>query len=228
MYLISIDQGENLFWLGRYVERVCMTLHHLDDLYDVLLDSDNGAYAAFCEKLNIPNIYENDIDFIAKYQFAKDNPDSLYSNLSRAYDNGLVLRNTISSTTLSYIQMALDLLSEGQKGGACSLINQQLIDYLLAFWGCLDEKVYANNERNLIKAGRYLERLDMELRLGAGWREVEVTLSKLSHRLKGAEIAYNVDKLARLKEIAKAAPADDASRRAALELADGLMDQPRN
>lgn len=228
MYLISIDQGENLFWLGRYVERVCMTLHHLDDLYDVLLDSDNGAYAAFCEKLNIPNIYENDIDFIAKYQFAKDNPDSLYSNLSRAYDNGLVLRNTISSTTLSYIQMALDLLSEGQKGGACSLINQQLIDYLLAFWGCLDEKVYANNERNLIKAGRYLERLDMELRLGAAWREVEVTLSKLSHRLKGAEIAYNVDKLARLKEIAKAAPADDASRRAALELADGLMDQPRN
>jgi uncharacterized alpha-E superfamily protein len=228
MYLISIDQGENLFWLGRYVERVCMTLHHLDDLYDVLLDSDNGAYAAFCEKLNIPNIYENDIDFIAKYQFAKDNPDSLYSNLSRAYDNGLVLRNTISSTTLSYIQMALDLLSEGQKGGACSLINQQLIDYLLAFWGCLDEKVYANNERNLIKAGRYLERLDMELRLGADWREVEVTLSKLSHRLKGAEIAYNVDKLARLKEIAKAAPADDASRRAALELADGLMDQPRN
>jgi uncharacterized alpha-E superfamily protein len=228
MYLISIDQGENLFWLGRYVERVCMTLHHLDDLYDVLLDSDNGAYAAFCEKLNIPNIYENDIDFIAKYQFAKDNPDSLYSNLSRAYDNGLVLRNTISSTTLSYIQMALDLLSEGQKGGACSLINQQLIDYLLAFWGCLDEKVYANNERNLIKAGRYLERLDMELRLGAGWKEVEVTLSKLSHRLKGAEIAYNVDKLARLKEIAKAAPADDASRRAALELADGLMDQPRN
>jgi hypothetical protein len=124
--------------------------------------------------------------------------------------------------------MALDLLSEGQKGGACSLINQQLIDYLLAFWGCLDEKVYANNERNLIKAGRYLERLDMELRLGAPWREVEVTLSKLSHRLKGAEIAYNVDKLARLKEIAKAAPADDASRRAALELADGLMDQPRN
>jgi uncharacterized alpha-E superfamily protein len=228
MYLISIDQGENLFWLGRYVERVCMTLHHLDELYDVLLDSDNGAYAAFCEKLNIPNIYENDIDFIAKYQFAKDNPDSLYSNLSRAYDNGLVLRNTISSTTLSYIQMALDLLSEGQKGGACSLINQQLIDYLLAFWGCLDEKVYANNERNLIKAGRYLERLDMELRLGAPWREVEVTLSKLSHRLKGAEIAYNVDKLARLKEIAKAAPADDASRRAALELADGLMDQPRN
>lgn len=228
MYLISIDQGENLFWLGRYVERVCMTLHHLDDLYDVLLDSDNGAYAAFCEKLNIPNIYENDIDFIAKYQFAKDNPDSLYSNLSRAYDNGLVLRNTISSTTLSYIQMALDLLSEGQKGGACSLINQQLIDYLLAFWGCLDEKVYANNERNLIKAGRYLERLDMELRLSAPWREVEVTLSKLSHRLKGAEIAYNVDKLARLKEIAKAAPADDASRRAALELADGLMDQPRN
>jgi uncharacterized alpha-E superfamily protein len=228
MYLISIDQGENLFWLGRYVERVCMTLHHLDELYDTLLDSDNGAYAAFCEKLNIPNIYENDIDFIAKYQFAKDNPDSLYSNLSRAYDNGLVLRNTISSTTLSYIQMALDLLAEGQKGGACSLINQQLIDYLLAFWGCLDEKVYANNERNLIKAGRYLERLDMELRLGAPWREVEVTLSKLSHRLKGAEIAYNVEKLDRLKEVAKAAPADAESRRAALELADGLMDQPRN
>lgn len=37
MDFISIEKGENLFWLGRYVERVYRTLNYLEGLYDVLL-----------------------------------------------------------------------------------------------------------------------------------------------------------------------------------------------
>lgn len=44
MGYVSVEQGDHLFWLGRYVERVCLTLHYLEELYDVLLDSDSSAY----------------------------------------------------------------------------------------------------------------------------------------------------------------------------------------
>ena len=39
----------------------------------------------------------------------RDSPNSVYSNMLRAFDNGVVLRDELSSTTLSYLQMSLDL-----------------------------------------------------------------------------------------------------------------------
>ena len=40
MGYVSVEQGDHLFWLGRYVERVCLTLHYLEELYDVLFRGD--------------------------------------------------------------------------------------------------------------------------------------------------------------------------------------------
>ena len=86
MDFISIEKGENLFWLGRYVERVYRTLNYLEGLYDVLIDTDETAYKEFCAALNIPDVYEDASDFMTSYFFDELNPDSVYSNLSRAYE----------------------------------------------------------------------------------------------------------------------------------------------
>ena len=91
MDFISIEKGENLFWLGRYVERVYRTLNYLEGLYDVLIDTDETAYKEFCAALNIPDVYEDASDFMTSYFFDELNPDSVYSNLSRAYDDGILL-----------------------------------------------------------------------------------------------------------------------------------------
>ncbi len=224
MGFISIDQSDNLFWLGRYVERVCYTLRYLETLYDVLLDSDNRAYVEFCAKLNIPDIYEDEVDFMRRYQFDKQNTDSLYSNLSRAYDNGLLLRNSISSAALSYIQMSLDTLKEGEQTQAYALLNLQIVDYLLAFWGCLDEKVGSGQERSLIKAGRYLERLDMQLRLGASLEKMQLTFGRMGRRLAGANIPFDTDKLVAISNFVNNGPDDLSARLAALEQVSGLVE----
>ncbi|MCD8338796.1 MAG: alpha-E domain-containing protein [Burkholderiales bacterium] len=223
MDFISVDQSDNLFWLGRYVERVCLTLSYLDKLYDVLLDSDSKAYQEFCRKLNIPDIYRDDVEFLQKYQFDQNNPDSLYSNLSRAYDNGIILRNSISSAALAYIQMSLDKLKQGEKIGAYALLNQQIIDYLLAFWGCLDERVYNAQERSLIKAGRYLERLDMQLRLGAPLPHMEITLGRLERRLRGAKIPFDEGKFLLVSAFIQMGIDDPEQRAKVLELTDQLI-----
>ena len=52
MDFISIEKGENLFWLGRYVERVYRTLNYLEGLYDVLIDTDAVSYT----HLTLPTI----------------------------------------------------------------------------------------------------------------------------------------------------------------------------
>ena len=108
MGIISIEKADHLFWLGRYTERVFTTLQTFFKYFDQMLDRDDKAYKTFCEKLAIPVIYEDMDDFIAKYLFSAEDPNSVYSNMMRAFDNAVILRDELSSDTLSYIQMALD------------------------------------------------------------------------------------------------------------------------
>lgn len=228
MGFISLEQSENLFWLGRYTERVYLTLTYLEKLFDTLIDKDPQAYIAYCDSLNIPNVYEDSMDFMSNYLFDKKNPDSVYANLSRAYDNGIILRNSISSNCLAYIQMSLDTLEEGKISNSYGLLNQKIIDYLLAFWGGIDEFVGTSSERHLIKAGRYLERLDMQLRLGAPWEEIEITLGKMERRLKGAQAQYDVLKVQTILGYSRTRPMDPDTRLVALNMAQVIVSHQEN
>ena len=79
MGIISIKSTDNLFWLGRYVERVFTTLKMFSECYDVLIDVDENAYVAFLQKLGIPNTYAYKADFITNFLFDENNPNSVLS-----------------------------------------------------------------------------------------------------------------------------------------------------
>ncbi len=72
-----------------------------------MIDEISDSYQKFCESLDIPNVYQDKADFQKKYPFDETNPDSIFSNLNRAYDNAIVLRESIGSEALSYIQLAI-------------------------------------------------------------------------------------------------------------------------
>lgn len=99
-----------------------------------------------------------------------------------------------------------------------------MVDYLLAFWGILDEKVGTKHKRSLIKAGRYLERLDMQIRLGTDWEELEITFGKLVRRLEGSGIKINQEKLDALTYLINSKKGDDISRLQALSYIGELVE----
>ena len=107
MGIISVEQADHLYWLGRYTERVYTTLRVYFQSFDTMIDEKADSYQKFCESVDIPNIYISKEDFLKRYPFDPDNPDSIISNLNRAYDNAVVLRESIGSETLSYIQLAI-------------------------------------------------------------------------------------------------------------------------
>ena len=65
------------------------------------------------------------------------NPDSLISNLNRAYDNAFVLRESIGSEALSYIQMSVYDMENVAKSEVPLLEVQQVLDNIHAFWGII-------------------------------------------------------------------------------------------
>ncbi|MDD3370070.1 MAG: hypothetical protein PHP50_14510 [Lachnospiraceae bacterium] len=77
MGTFSVEQKDNLIWLGRYTERVYTTLKYYFTSFDRMIDLDENFYQEFCEKLNIPDIYGSKEAFLAKYPFDEENTDSL-------------------------------------------------------------------------------------------------------------------------------------------------------
>ena len=161
-----------------------------------MLDQNDDDYIEFCERLAIPSdIYSGLDDFQNRYLFDPKNPDSIYSNLSRAYDNAIVLRSFITSETLAFVQLALNRLERGALADSAFLETQRVADWLLAFWGSVDDKVADVERRDLLKVGKYSERLDLMIRLDFPDRDIETVVPRLLSHTKRVAVLLNEDAL---------------------------------
>ena len=165
MGIISVEQVDHLYWLGRYTERVYTTLKIYSESFDRMIDESEESYQKYCDSLDIPNIYESKEDFLKRYPFDISVPDSIISNLNRAYDNAIVLRETIGSEALSYIQLSIYAMNNASVSDAPLIDLQQIMDDLLSFWGMVDDQIDSDQIRNIIKAGKRIERIDLYARL---------------------------------------------------------------
>ena len=199
---ISAEQADRLYWLGRYVERVFSTLRLFNRSLDRMIDQNGDDYVDFCRRLSIPSeIYAGPEDFETRYLFDPTNPDSIYANLSRAYDNAIVLRNFITTETMAYIQLALDQLQHGARADSAFLETQRVADWLLAFWGSVDDRVADVERRDLLKVGKYSERLDLLIRLDFPEYAVEALLPRLLSHTKRVEALLEKPVLEELRQM---------------------------
>ena len=204
MSTISKEHSDRLFWLGRYTERFFTTLRSLDKLYDKMIDNKYG-YREYLAYFSLPDIYKDSIDFIHSFLYDDLNQNSAAYSLERAYDNGIVLREEISTKTLSFLQMAKDTLISSQNRSSVRLALLPLKDILYSFWGSVNEHIYDDEIRNIIYIGKTLERLDMYMRMKYPFATVEkefIRLCKNLHRVpKGTPYRYNTKYLSEVVEI---------------------------
>lgn len=190
MGIIRINDVDNYFWLGRYGQRVLLTTLEFFRMYDYIIEHED-AYITFCNEMEIPNIYSSPEDFVSRYLFDETNENSVISNLNRAYDNAIIFRNVIKSDSLAYIHLALIEMQKGRESASPIIELQHVLDYLRAFWTCIEDKIETDEEREFIFIGRYYEQLDLYLRRNYDYNEVHRSYRKLAHRLERNQLAYN-------------------------------------
>lgn len=208
MGIISVDRADRLFWLGRYTERVYTTIRLYSDSFDELIDGIADNYVDFCKMIDIPDIYGSKEVFEEKYPFDEMNPDSIMSNLIRAYDNAIELRDEIGSEVLSYIQLAIYAMNKAKISNAPLIELQYVIDNLLAFWGIVDDDIDSEMTRNMIKVGRRIERIDLYGRLHHTQKELIRQVARLIPRVERSGLAYDRDNLMLLKSLVEDAELD--------------------
>lgn len=201
MGIISVEQADRLYWLGRYTERVYTTLRMYSKSFDTMIDEITDSYDDYCKRMDIPNIYKSKQDFQYRYPFEPENPDSIISNLNRAYDNAIVLRESIGSETLSYIQLAIYDMNKAKVSRSPLIEMQRVIDNILAFWGIADDWIDSEQVRNMIKAGKRIERIDLYARMGLGREEIAREVSRMIPRVKRSGMDYQEEKINSLKQL---------------------------
>jgi len=182
MGTISVEYSSNLYWLGRYAERAYTTLGTFFNYHDKSLDKDKNSYREFLENLEIEDKYGDHRSFIQGYLYGADN-FTISSTLYLAHDNALVCRNVIGSEALAYIQLALDAFNSGRDAKNLRLSLMPVIDYLLAFWGSIDDKIASGEARTIVKCGKLIERIDLYFRLSYDYKRINSEYEKLCHVL---------------------------------------------
>ena len=220
MGIISIEHSDRLYWLGRYSERVYTTLNIFSDQYYSMIDLKEEEYKDYCRKQDIPDIYYSAESFAQRYCFDEEDPNSIISNLTRAYDNAVVMREEIGSNTLAYIQMAVYAMNKAKISEAPIFELQRVKDNIVAFWGIVDDSIDDEHVRSMIKLGKRVERLDLYARMHMDRQELIRETEKLNRRIGRTGLSYSKKSLAHINYLIEA---DEIDYKELVEEVEALM-----
>ena len=221
MDTVTLSKQNRLFWLGRYTERVYTTVQIMLRQYDELIDGSGVDYVRFCEDMGVPCPYEDVEDFWRRYLFDAADPNSVYSSMDAALGNGTVLRETISTPTLAYLQMALSAMDLAERSDSPGVELQWVLDDIMAFRGSFDDSVEEEPPRNIIKSGICVERISLILRLDWHRSHLEREMRKMLNRLYKTDLPVDQDALDLIDRCAMGGEAVD--REALLRSVEGLF-----
>lgn len=221
MDFMPLSKASRLFWLGRYYERVATTLTYLWDWYDKMIDGVPPDCKNFCRALEISCPYLSTEEFLQDYVFDGTNPESLRTAADNMLGNGMMLRETIGSRTLSYLELAVTAMESGVGSLSPTLPLQRTIDYIMAFRGCYDDCIADIEVRNIIKCGASVERLSLYLRLGWQLERVPTEVGHLLYRTRRAKLSAFPGCLQVLENLSE--PYNDSDKQKLLAAAEQLF-----
>lgn len=180
--IISAKKANSLYWLGRYEERVYITLHLLRKCHDKMIDGELEDYWPIWQKLDIMGVYHTNEDFTLGMMYDETNPSSVMSAQTRAMDNAILLREEIMSETLSYLEMSVALMKRCRdKQETNVMLLQPVIDWSLAFWGAAEQRLLNHKALYIMMTGRNVENLDMLLRFEYSYERVAQAYDSVKH-----------------------------------------------
>ena len=208
MGIITLEKTDRLYWLGRYTERVYTTTKLYVKSYDYMIDLISDDYKNFCNAIDIPDVYGSKEEFLKNYPFDESDPNSLASNLKRAYDNAIELRYEIGSEALAYIQLCIYDLQKAKESNAPMLEIQSLVDHIMAFWGTADDLISSEQIRDILKTGKRVERIDLYARLGFPADDIKREVHRMKFRIAKSHMNYKENVVKNIETLVETEPMD--------------------
>lgn len=202
MSSISPAKANHLFWLGRYAERLFAQLHFLRYYYDLCLDEGReDALTIYCRKLSLTDCPADRDAFLYQHLF-ENTPGSLLYCLECLNDNSIVLREELTTASISYVNLCVAILNHCRHKQDINIVRlQPVTDYILSFWGSVFQHVTNIATLDMLFVGKHVEYIDMYSRFDYPFKRVAAEWGSLDHRLGHMEDMVDERCRNRLREI---------------------------
>jgi len=174
--------ADNLFWLGRYIERAENNSRILDVNFQVTLDNETSgeeadriAWEPILATLEDLKLFKSlyavtNADAVCEFvTFAKENPNSIRSCVGLARENARTVREYISSEMWERINSLYLWVNsaEAHQHFAASAIDfyRRIVDYTHQFHGTTDATLTHGEGWDFLQVGKFLERADSTSRI---------------------------------------------------------------
>ena len=163
--LITANVATNLYWFGRYLERIDATLLEIVTASDKIIDTDKEAGVKLFKKLEIDIEYKNTKDFLNVAIFG--NHDSNINNLIEyARENAIISRADMYTEAFGSVIELSNLIKHGSylPHVDCSFLDE-VLSLISSIWGKLTRRQKRDTSDYFIRLGKLVEKVDFHLRL---------------------------------------------------------------
>ena len=180
MILISPQTAENLYWMGRYIQRAETMTRLIIQSFDKILDIDPDEGTRLYAKMGVELIYKTPQEFLQKSIFGLEYASLIYT-IDNARENAIVTRSHLPNRMFSRIN-ALYLKYQNAKETLPVSIFwlESTLQELDAIWGNLELSLVEAKEIPFIEFGRITERMDLNIRLYNSMEAALFDLEKLN------------------------------------------------
>lgn len=164
--LITANAANCLYWLGRYLERMEMTLIEVLETFDEIIDVDKNAGKKLFKKLDIEIKYKSSSEFLYEALFA-DHDANLYDLSTYVRENAIIGRAYIDIDAFGSIIELSEVLKKANNDHIdidCIFIDE-ISSRISEIWGELTKHQERNTSDYFVRLGKLVEKVDFHLRL---------------------------------------------------------------
>ena len=163
--ILTANSATNLYWLGRYIERVDGLLTNLMPAYDDTIDANKDAGKNLYKCFKIDLEYTNAQEFLEEAIFG-DHDSNLLTLSAYARENAIISRSYINTEAFGEI-IELNAIFKNVSNSYAN-IDYKLINDAMSLiseiWGELSKLSKSNTSDHFLKLGRLVEKLDFHIR----------------------------------------------------------------
>jgi uncharacterized alpha-E superfamily protein len=162
---VTANVATNLYWLGRYLERVAMTLREIAVAYDKVIDVDKDAGVKLYRKYDIELSYTNAYDFLNEAIFG-DHSANLLTILTNARENAIICRHLLDSEAFGEI-IALHALFKDTDNNHLE-VDYKCMDHAQSLigeiWNARSHREHQELSDSFFRIGKIVEEADHRIR----------------------------------------------------------------
>lgn len=165
MILIAPQTAENLYWVGRYIQRAESMTRLVISLFDKIIDENFDEAKELYERLGIALNYDSSQAFLRKSVFELEFVSLVYV-INSARENAILTRSHLPNRMFSRINALYLKYQQAQMEPVVSLFwLESTLQELDAIWGNLELSLVESKEAPLIELGKIIERMDLSMRI---------------------------------------------------------------